>query len=112
MRSSLPLVAVLLAGSIAYGQPGAPAPAPTPVRNEPGPTAPGIGGSQPVNGPLQLTPKELEELKDFEKEYDNFQEAANSNDKRLREMAKREFDSRTGELEKRYAERIAKTETD
>jgi cellulose synthase operon protein C len=116
---------VALLGGVAFGQPGqtpAPAPAPsgTPVPNEPGPNGPGLGvpapapnRGHPVNtAPVQLNPKEMEELKDVESEYDAFVKAADEHDKRMRSIAHREYDQRTGELERRYAERIAKTEAD
>ena len=123
------LLILALLGGIATAQPGtqppAPAPAPspsgTPVPNEPGPNGPGLGVPAPapnpgrpvaVKPPLQLDPKEMDELKDVEAEYDNFVKAADEHDKRMRTIARREYDQRTGELERRYAERIAKTEAD
>ncbi|HSK03758.1 MAG TPA: hypothetical protein VK932_21040, partial [Kofleriaceae bacterium] len=60
-------------------------------------------------GPLHLQPAELEALKDVEAEYERFVRAASRHDARMREIARREFDSRTAELTKRYADRIAKT---
>jgi tetratricopeptide (TPR) repeat protein len=86
----------------------APAPGPTPVKEAP-PSGPGLGVAPK---PITLKPEELEALKDVEAEYDRFIQAANDHDKRMRQIAHREYDNRTSELEKRYAERIAKTETD
>ena len=125
MKSAARFALVLaLVGGIAYAQPGAspdapppaptPAPGPTPVKEAP-PTGPGLGVPAPHavdTRPLQLTPKELEQLKDVESEYDAFIKAADEHDKRMRTIARREYDSRTSELEKRYAERIAKSEAD
>jgi len=122
------LLVVALLGGIATAQPSTqpPAPAPTsptgsPVPSEPGPNGPGLGVPPPapnpankpfVKPPLQLDPKEMDELKDVEAEYDAFVKAADEHDKRMRQIARREYDQRTGELERRYAERIAKTEAD
>lgn len=132
MRTTLrrALLAALLAGGVAHAQPGAdpnapapgtpapnPAPNPTPVKNEPGPNGPGLGLPPPTphpvdTRPLALDPKEQEALKDVEHELDRFTKAAEEHDKRVRTIAKREFESRLGDLEKRYADRIAKTEAD
>ncbi|HEY5946764.1 MAG TPA: hypothetical protein VIV40_14775, partial [Kofleriaceae bacterium] len=108
-----PLIVLLIAG-VAYAQPTGqqptPAPAPVPV-SEPA-TGPGLG-TQPTNtGGLQLSPQELEELKGVEADYEQFLEAAGKHDARLRTIARHEFNSRTAELEKRYAERIANAESD
>jgi len=116
VKALRPLFALALAAGIAHAQPGqAPQPAggqPTGANplppNEPPPTGPGLG----VQKPLQLDPKEMETLKDVEAEWEAFHAAAVAHDKRLREIAKREYDTRTGELERRYAERIAKTDAD
>jgi tetratricopeptide (TPR) repeat protein len=111
------VVLLALAGGVASAQPGSgsgsagapPAPPPQQVpASEATPSGPGLG----VQKPLALDSKELETLKDVESEYDAFHTAAETHDKRLRDIAKREYDSRTGELEQRYAERIAKTEID
>ncbi|HUS30795.1 MAG TPA: hypothetical protein VMZ53_19930 [Kofleriaceae bacterium] len=112
MRTRKPLailLATLLLGSVAGAQPGTtpPGPSPTPVGNEQ-PNAPGLGAQQAP----QLSAEDLEQLKDVEAEYDQFVGAADDHDKRMRQVARREFDARTAELERRYAERIAKTETD
>jgi hypothetical protein len=67
----------------------------------------------PVNTrPLELNAKEKDELKDVEAEYDRFVNAANQHDQRMRSIAKREYDGRTAELQKRYGDRIAKIEAD
>jgi len=84
-------------------------------------TGPGLGTpmppsptqAKPVNvAPVNLSPKELEALKDIEAEYERFLIAANQHDTRMRQIAKREFDSRTSDLTNRYADRIARTEAD
>src|SRR5438445_3920455 len=80
---------------------GSPAPTGTPVPNEQ-PNAPGLGAQQAV----QLSPEDLEQLKDVEAEYDQFVSAADDHDKRMRAVARREYDDKTAELEKRYADRI------
>lgn len=108
----LPLIALLVAG-VANAQPGTtpPAPSPTPV-DEPPPTGPGLGRPMPppVSGPVQLSPEELDELKQVEADFDQFLEAAQNHDARLRQIARHEYTERTKELEKRYAERIASAE--
>lgn len=118
----LSFVLALYGSAVAYAQPtGSPAPSgDTPAHNEPGATGPGLGvPSLPPatphaadTKPLQLDAKEMEELKDVEAEYDNFLKAADEHDKRVRAIAHRDYDTRTDELEKRYAERIARTESD
>ncbi len=118
------LVLAVLCG-VASAQPAptpAPAPAPaTPTSNNPVPAAPahqeppatGPGlGVKTAPPPVQLNDKEMEALKDVEGEYEAFKKAGDEHDARMRAMARREFDARTAELEKRYAERIAKTEAD
>ncbi len=105
------------------GPPAQPAPGsgsanPVPVENPP--NGPGLGNQQPgppqtrpvvtVRPPLVLNAKELAELKETEAEYDRFVKAATEHDTRMRVIAKREFDTRTGELTKRYADNIAKAE--
>ncbi|MEJ7596882.1 MAG: hypothetical protein WKG01_03135 [Kofleriaceae bacterium] len=102
------------------GQPAAPsAPAPggsgsaNPVPVQDPPSAPGLGqnpGPSPVRAPVVLNDQELGVLKDIEGEYDQFIDAAEKHDTRMRTIAKREFDSRTADLGKRYADRIARTE--
>ncbi|HET9626032.1 MAG TPA: hypothetical protein VFP84_31945 [Kofleriaceae bacterium] len=62
--------------------------------------------------PVQLSAKEMEELKDVEAEFERFSASAAQHDQRMRAIAKREYDSRTGELQKRYGDRIAKIEAD
>jgi tetratricopeptide (TPR) repeat protein len=116
--AALALGATLYSTAV-LAQPGASQPAPppsqpTPVRNEPGPTGPGLGAPRaPVStAPITLDAKELEQLKDNEAEYDRFIQAAAENDARMRSIAKHEYDTRTGDLDKRYSDRIAKTEAD
>ncbi|HEX4416336.1 MAG TPA: hypothetical protein VH165_00490, partial [Kofleriaceae bacterium] len=80
------------------GQPGVPSRGPRPVA---------------VNtSPIQLSPQEKDQLKDIEAEYDRFVAAANTHDQRMRAIARGEYDTRTAELQKRYGDRIAKTEAD
>jgi tetratricopeptide (TPR) repeat protein len=106
----LPLIALLLSSvvsSVAWAQPGS-----TPV-NEPPPSGPGLGQPAPAaQGAIQLNAQELEELKGVEADYEEFLMAAKNHDARLRAIARHEFNSRTAELEKRYAERIANAEGD
>ncbi|MBL0218896.1 MAG: hypothetical protein IPQ07_34115 [Myxococcales bacterium] len=78
---------------------------------------PGLGGPRGVPipsmpAPIQLSPQEKDELKDVESEYDKFTQAAVEHDARMRTIARREFDTRTAELTKKYADKIAKTEAD
>ncbi|MDB4954633.1 MAG: Tetratricopeptide repeat protein, partial [Myxococcales bacterium] len=127
LRTIVASVALLSCAGIASAQPSAPAPAPDPgtPAHEPAPSGPGVGIPQkppaaspvpapvPVNTkPVVLTPAEADELKQIETDYENFLKSADDHDKRMRSIARREFDGRTSELERRYAERIAKTETD
>ncbi len=100
----LPLL-LLLATANSFAQPGA-----TPV-NEGAPSAPGLGVQQPHSS-IPLSKEDLDELKDIESEYDRFLQAADDHDKRMRTVARNEYTQRTAELERRYAERIAKTESD
>jgi hypothetical protein len=127
------LVAALAIGPAAHAQPGAtdpqPQPAGEPVPGAPGttsepgpagvpvapPSGPGVG--RPVRPPIstrpiQLSPRDKDELKDVEAEHDRFVAAANEHDARLRAIARREYDARSAELQKRYAERIARAEAD
>jgi len=109
------------AGAPASGTgPADPAPTPSRVPAAP-PNGPGLGQPLgqpaqppiPVNvNPIQLSPQEKEELRDIEAEYERFVTSANQHDQRMRTIAKREYDTRTAELTKRYADRIAKTEAD
>jgi tetratricopeptide (TPR) repeat protein len=115
--NKLPFIA-LLVGGIAYAQPGTtpPAPSPTPV-NEPAPSGPGLGTptpapSTPIAPRAQLTPRELEELKAAEDDYNQFLQAADEHDTRMRQIARSEYDTRTKELERKYAERVSKAEGD
>ena len=102
MKTKLAMILAALCG-VANAQP-----------REPGPNGPGLGRpiARAATAPVQLTPQEMEVLKDIESEHDKFLKAAQEHDARLRDIAKREFDSRTAELEKRYAARVAATEND
>src|SRR4029079_16469179 len=97
------------------GQPGSGPGAAAPIPHAP-PNGPGLGQPRPalpVNiNPIQLSPQEKEQLKDIEAEYERFVNAANTHDRRMRAIARREYDTRTAELQKRYSDRIAKTEAD
>jgi tetratricopeptide (TPR) repeat protein len=110
----LPLVVALVSGLASaptlLAQPGN---QPTPV-NEPPATGPGLGqpAPAPAAGSLNLSPEELEELKQVEADYEQFLEAAKEHDSRMRAIARHEYTARTAELEKRYAERIANAESD
>jgi len=75
----------------------------------PGPTSAPIA---PMPPPAQLSPQELDELKAVEGDYDKFVDAAKRHDTRMRQIARSEYNQRTAELERRYAERIAKAEGD
>ena len=133
LRLAVAVVTTAVLSHGALGQPGQP-PAPPPDSGsgsgsgsgaspaipvtEPA-TAPGLGTqpapprppAPPVNvTPLQLSDKELAELKDIEADYTRFLGSANAHDARMRAIARREYDTRTEDLTKRYAERIAKTE--
>ena len=108
--NKLPLI-VLLIASVASAQPGGTQPVPQ------GPaTGPGLGvpapAPTPVVAPAQLSDKELAELKEIEGDYDQFLDAAKQHDARMRLIARHEYNNRTAELEKRYADRIAKAEGD
>ncbi|HVK85894.1 MAG TPA: hypothetical protein VM513_17360 [Kofleriaceae bacterium] len=106
------------------GQPTQPTPtpaAPTPATAVPagGQCQPGNGGTPPalptvpVNvAPRQLTPDEKRRLSDNEAEFDRFTAAANEHDARMRAIAKREFDTRSNDLTKKYADRIAKIQSE
>ncbi|HET7504986.1 MAG TPA: hypothetical protein VFK02_28375 [Kofleriaceae bacterium] len=92
----------------------APAQGPSGVPVQPS-SGPGLGQPvrPPVNvNPIQLSPQEKEALKDVEAEYDRFHTAATQHDRRMRAIARREYDARTADLQKRYADRIAKAEAE
>jgi len=75
-------------------------------------TPPGLP-TVPVNvQPKQLSPDEKRQLADNEAEFERFTTAANEHDTRMRAIAKREFDSRSGELTKKYSDRIAKIQSE
>ncbi|MBL9014238.1 MAG: hypothetical protein JNL83_08675 [Myxococcales bacterium] len=124
MKTRLPALVALagmLVSSFAIAQPG------TTIPQDPA-TGPGLGQpyGAPVSGQpipygqpipqmpptIQLTPQEKDELKDVEAEYEKFTKAAAEHDTRMRTIARREYDTRTAELTKKYADRIAKTESD
>lgn len=134
MKPRSSLIAAIAATSLVFGsvaaQPGSTTPAPAPgagsaTNPDPvpvvdPPSGPGLGTQQPAPAPapapvnvtpLSLNEKELEQLKDIEAEYDRFIDAANKHDSRMRAIARREFESRTTDLTKRYADRIAKAES-
>ncbi len=71
------------------------------------PRGPGVGAPLPA----PLTPQEQEVLKDIEGEWDRYVAAGEEHHKRMRQVLLREYDGRTKELERRYAERIARTES-
>jgi hypothetical protein len=130
------LIASTLIGQVAIAQPSSsPTPAPAsgsgngpygvPVDPSSGPGLGPQAGQPPAEptGPrrvpvpvntrsLELNGKEKDQLKDIEAEYDRFVNAANQHDARMRSIAKREYDGRTAELQKRYGDRIAKIEAD
>ena len=128
--NKLPLL-VLFLTAIAHAQPGSTDPQPQPQQPS-GPTGvpvqdpatgPGLGqqpappantapATTPVAPPAQLSPQELDELKAAEGDYDKFIDAATKHDTRMRQIARHEYNQRTAELEKRYAERIARAEGD
>ena len=103
-------------------------PVPGVKTNEPS-TGPSLGAPDTA-GPLQprplpvtpapmpavelrpLTTEELGVLKDVEAEFTHFSAMADDHDRRMKEVVNREYDERTGELEKRYAEKISKAQTD
>lgn len=73
----------------------------------------------PARGQLRFGPEraplsseELEVLAQAERDFLRFQEAADGHHQRVRSVLLREFDERTQELEKRYAERIRRAEED
>src|SRR3954470_19385823 len=119
--ASIALGAITSRAALAQAPGSAPAADPAGVPAQP-PSGPGLGpqgprGPAPVRAPasinpIQLTPQEKDQLKDVEAEYERFITSANQHDTRMRAIARREYDTRTGELQKRYADRIAKTEAD
>jgi hypothetical protein len=54
----------------------------------------------------------MEGLKEMEVEFDKFTKEGEEHDRRVREIARGEFNHRIDQVEKRYAEQIAKTEKD
>ena len=109
--AALCTVGSLLLGSVAAAQPAG---SPTPVTEAP-PNGPGLGPTgTPVTvpnvNPIQLSPQDKDQLKDVEAEYDRFTAAATAHDQRMRTIARHEYDSRVGDLTKRYGDKIARTE--
>ncbi len=107
LAASVALASMLLS-TVAAAQPSS-----TPVTEAP-PNGPGLGvqnpNPSPFTSPVQLSPEDKIQLKDAESEYEKFNVAAVDHDKRMRQIARREFDTRTATLTARYSERIAKTE--
>ncbi|MGE0550292.1 MAG: tetratricopeptide repeat protein [Kofleriaceae bacterium] len=126
-RTLASLLTVAVLSTPAAAQPTDPAPAqPAPAQPMPAqpPNGPGLGpqapqapqpaptpAPTPVNvNPIQLSPKEKEELADLEREYERFLSAATDHDMRMRQIAKIEHDARNAELTRRYSDRIANAE--
>jgi tetratricopeptide (TPR) repeat protein len=72
-----------------------------------GPTPIGVSGADP-----NLSDDERAVLRDVEAEYDRYIDAADRHHARLRAVLLGELDRRVAELEKRYAERLAKAGAD
>ncbi len=104
---ALVALGAMMFSSLAAAQPGT---FPEDPANGPGLGGPRAVPIQAMPAQIQLTPQEKDELKDVEAEYEKFSQAAADHDARMRMIARREFDSRTAELTKKYADRIAKTE--
>jgi hypothetical protein len=82
--------------------------------DEPPATGPGLG-TPPAPAPAvpgvikaDLTDDEKQVLKDVEAEYARYLDQAENHNRRLRAVVGREYDERQAELERRYAEKIAK----
>lgn len=98
----------MMISTLAVAQPG------TTMPSDPG-SGPGLGQPRGVPIPampptIQLSPEEKEQLKDIEAEYERFTNAAVEHDTRMRTIARREFDTRTADLTKKYGDKIAKIE--
>src|SRR5688500_10676365 len=103
-RLAAAILAALLLATPAYAQPGqTPAgPTPTPVPVQDPATGPGLGQPKPaLPAPAQLSPDEMQALKDAETEYERFLIAATAHDTRMRAIAKREFDAHSTDIAKR-----------
>ena len=61
---------------------------------------------------MPLSPAEMDVLRDIEGEWTRYVDSGEAHHKRMRQVLLREYDSRTKELERRYAERISRTEAD
>ncbi len=113
------IAAVLSTTTGAMAQPGGTDPTPVPVSAADGgsidiPQVPANGPGLGVQSapPLQLTGPELDALKDVESEYERYVIAASNHDRRMRDLARREYDTRIADLTARYDDKIAKTERD
>jgi cellulose synthase operon protein C len=117
----------LLSGSVvpAFAQPAGPAPSPTdgprgvPVTDgSAGPTAgPSLGVPMPpppvapvVRVPL--TAEDRNTLKDIEGEFNHFSDAGEKHQARMRDLMMNEYRERTRALEKKFADRMAKIDSD
>ncbi|MCG8424514.1 MAG: tetratricopeptide repeat protein [Proteobacteria bacterium] len=110
-RTTLALLAGVLVASPAAAQPGRSAPDQSaPSQAAPGQSAPGQTVLNVVKRPLSA--EELEVLAEVEKDLLRYEEVIREHHARLRIMLQREFDLRAKELEKRYAERIARTDAE
>ena len=63
-------------------------------------------------GPTQLTPAEMEALREIEIDFKRWENAANGHHNRIRQILFREYEDRKLQLERRYAERIEAAEKD
>ena len=98
----------MMISTLASAQPGT-------MPSDPG-SGPGLGQPRgvpiaPMPDTVQLSPEEKDQLKDVEAEYERFTATAIEHDTRMRTIARREFDTRTADLTKKYADRIAKIES-
>jgi tetratricopeptide (TPR) repeat protein len=116
-RISLFAAALVVAGATAaVAQPGGAADPPSgpglgqsPAPNPNDPNAPTIPAPVPGVVPADLSAAEKEVLEDVEEEYAHYLEQAERHNARMREVVGREYAQRQAELEKRYAEKIAKS---
>jgi cellulose synthase operon protein C len=105
--------------------PGTAAPLPTPASpgataptGAPGAATPGLGvptPPRPSTPPVVRTPltgADREALKDVEGEFNHFIEAGEKHQGRMRDLMSREYTDRTRTLEKKFAERMAKIDSD
>jgi hypothetical protein len=108
----------LLASALAFGAASTAAAQPAGMPGTGPGTGPGLGAA-PAAGPqvpgvvaAPLNDDEKAALKDIEAEYVQFLDQVERHNRRMREVIQREFAGRTAELEKKYAERIAKSEAE